>query len=294
MQKSVISLPRWSRPDKLDNAATSSRPALVNTGNRLLLVFKGKESTNLWYWQSNESGRVWDKRPDPIIGHTTRMSPALASRGDNKAQLIYTGGTSEIIWETDFSGGNWGKSSQIKDRKTDGSPAIAIREDTLFLAHGGGFQDPSLYWAYRGSKRWSPSEKIGSIKLATDSTDLGMTEFQGSIYIAYLDQQGGMNYTRLAPDQDWSFPKKIPFDNPGGAAPALGVSPDGKYLLFVVREQSERQLLQIAFDGENWSDVGIISNHLSRRPPSLATLNGRFHMVHRGQDSPQIWISRSL
>ena len=294
MDKSATALPLWSRPERLDNAETVTSPALVNTGNNLLLVFVGKNSENLWYCQSDQSGLVWDTPPKRITDQRTRQSPALASMGDSRAKLVYTGAKSTNIWEADFDGKNWSGSSQIKDRNTDSAPVIAFRGDTLFLAHRGTFQSSTLYWAYKEAKTWSLRQKIGSVVLRANAADFGIAEFQNSVYIAYLDRQDGLSYIRLAPDQDWSFPQKIPFNNPGGSPPALGVSPDGKYLLFVFTERFERQLLQIAFDGENWSDVGVISDHLSRRPPSLASLNGRFHMVHRGQSSSQIWISHAL
>ncbi len=137
----------------INGAKTSASPALAAFGNRLYLVYRGADSSNIW--SCSFDGSTWSAQTNitDINGAKTSASPALAAFG-NRLYLVYRGADSSNIWSCSFDGSTWSAQTNITDingAKTSASPVVAALATTLVVVFRGDDSDNIWTCTFDGS-----------------------------------------------------------------------------------------------------------------------------------------------
>ena len=176
----------WSDELIIPYAYTTFPPALAVYGDKLYLVYRGPKTDDKLYF-STFDGTNWSDVVQ-LPNSLTSDSPALAVYNE-KLYLAYreaeSGGPSERLWYTTYDAKNskWSQDSQIPNVLLSGSPALAVFNGNLYLAHrgAGSIGQASHLWCTRfDGTKWSNDR---ALEIKTDASP-ALTMFGSRLAVA--------------------------------------------------------------------------------------------------------------
>ena len=141
----------WTGRKVIPDRKTGAGPALAVVDGKLLMVYKGEKSANLY--QTDFDGRAWGGETR-IPRINTRDTPALLVQGDT-LHCIYVGEKNDQLYHSRYRGGRWLPEEEIRGRKTRVGPAIALLGETIHMVRRGASSRITLEDSARACRRSS-------------------------------------------------------------------------------------------------------------------------------------------
>ncbi|MFC9439015.1 hypothetical protein [Nocardia sp. NPDC057030] len=134
----------WSTPWNLPYVGTSEQPALAASGDdgveTLHLAWKGQGRDQSIYWSTSTDGQKWEDQQ--ILGgaETSRAPSLIVFRGVLHA--FWRGGehlitSNQNLYSAVHGATGWSAPMSLPGMASVESPALAVLDDTLYLAHRG-------------------------------------------------------------------------------------------------------------------------------------------------------------
>lgn len=121
-------IPIGSNNGIISGQRSKSSPALTMLGEELYMMHLGNVSNDIWH--SVYDGKKWSKNAK--TGQNSSVAPTLLG-----SKLIYIKSNSTAILESDYIGPNWSASRRIPGQTSRDTPALAILNGHLYMAHIG-------------------------------------------------------------------------------------------------------------------------------------------------------------
>jgi hypothetical protein len=268
----------------------STPPALALFQGELFLVYE--LTGGLWYSRFNlmkwfaDNDAQWTKpKLVPNVGITG--TPGLAAFDGVLVVAHRGGGDSNELWcvtcdHVDSEIDVWGTDTQVPNVYMSESPALAVYNDTLFLAHQGCAEYNTLdrVWYTTISTtlsgwNWSNDTYLPDVHISGSPS---LTVFQGQLYLAH---QGGNNelrystYSKGTSKGTWHWDTLIP-NSAISTSPSLAAYPpnskSGEKAVSYVYYQSGGQLFFTqSSDGASWAPRQAAAHILSGSPSIVVT-----------------------
>lgn len=274
----------WTGRKVIPDRRTGAGPALAVVNGKLLLIYKGEKSGNLY--QSDFDGTTWGGETR-IPKINTSDTPALLVQGDT-LHCIYVGEKNKKLYHSRYRKGRWLPEEEIGGRKSRAGPAIARIGDTIHMVRLGGGSSHLYYETFDGI-RWTPEQRLTGFSSRARPVLAVVGE---TLHLCYLEDKRGSNrvFHAMLKDGRWTQAAQI-----GTVAsdevPALVVQ-DGKLLLFQVRG---KQLGYAEFDGRTWGPVTELPGQLGRWSPAVVRMGGKepvLHLVYVDKKKHYLWHSQ--
>jgi hypothetical protein len=186
-------LQEWTVPGGV-GLRTSRSPSLAVFENRLFVACRGWDDDGNIHWSSFD-GTNWDaSNLGAFSGVNTNVGTANApaittyqSPHDTKPLLymVWRGidADENLYWAT-FDGTEWTNQLQIGGTATSNGPALAVFQNTLFLAWNGHATDSSIWFTSFDNelRDWRPQQQVQNV--ATNESP-ALTVFQDRLYMAW-------------------------------------------------------------------------------------------------------------
>ncbi len=267
-------------------------PALAVYNRKLYLAHQGAGpgsdgAGSLWYMVFD--GKTWSE--DKKIPHVgISYSPALVVY-NGKLYLFHQGAGpgsdgAGSLWYMVFDGKTWSEDKKIPHVGISYSPALAVYNGKLYLAHQGAGPGSdgagSLWYMVFDGKTWSEDKKIPHIGI---SYSPALSVYNGNLYLAHRGTDGQLWYI-IFNDREWQD-KKVSLSLPDIPklvdAPALSVFNGQLYCAY----HGNSRMGCVTFDGKNWSkpwEDTIWQEDQISDSLALVMFLGKLYRAYRDQD----------
>jgi hypothetical protein len=211
----------------------------------------------------------------------------MAWRGVEDDQHLY--------WAVSFDGNWWSRQLLLSDRPSAGAPALAVFQDTLFMAWRGAapelgpirLGDDNLWWAtYDGNADLNWSDQHQLTDRGSDSGP-ALAVFQGNFFMAWRGVPGDDNLYWATYDQNdprkWTDQHPLN-DRASFGVPALAAFQDKLFMAWR-GVPGDEDLYWATYDGNadlKWSDQNPLTDRASAVGPALTVFQNKLYMVWRG------------
>lgn len=262
-------------------------------------------------WWSAYDGMSWSpQRPMPGMG--SEHGPAItagftAGLGASTGLFMACDGVpgDQSIWYSkidDTVAGEWEQQRQVPYVFTSDRPAVAMFNGALWMAWKGP-DDTTIWWATFDGANWSEPHAIRG----AGTTNAPALAVVGSrLYLACTGIEGDRvlyySWVDAGPAPIWRAFSPITYPDVtiegtetrfmmSSRGPAL-TARDGELTLACRGVADDSTIYVASFDGAQWSGPVYVHGAATSATPSLATLDGRLHMVWKGhEDDTALWHS---
>lgn len=208
----------WATPWNLPYVGTSERPALSAVGDAgaetLYLAWKGQGRDQSIYWSASTDGQKWEDQQILGGGETCRGPSLIVFRGVLHA--FWRGGeqlitSNQNIYCAVHGAAGWSAPMALPGMASMESPALAVLDDTLYLAHRGTkvpLDDDTWIrlWSSRNGVSWTsranPSEAYSELAPALAAQDR-------HLHLTWKSASGpDIWYSAFDGDQTWQPPTR--------------------------------------------------------------------------------------